>query len=53
MFPGCPEHCNAEGTLSDYSWNIACLLGTARGGVLLSVYFEGYYSVAGYQQHSL
>ena len=27
MFPGCPEHCNAEGTLSEYSRNIACRLG--------------------------
>ena len=27
MFPGCPEHCNVEGTLSEYSWNIACRLG--------------------------
>ena len=23
MLPGFPEHCNAEGTLSEYSWNIA------------------------------
>ena len=23
MFSGCLEHCNAEGTLSEYSWNIA------------------------------
>ena len=28
MFPGCPEHCNAEGTLNEYSWNIACRLGS-------------------------
>ena len=27
MFPGCPEHCNAEETLSEYSRNIACRLG--------------------------
>ena len=27
MFPGCPEHCNAERTLSEYSPNIACRLG--------------------------
>ena len=27
MFPGCPEHCNAEGTLCKYSRNIACRLG--------------------------
>ena len=27
MFPGCPEHCNAEGALDEYSWNIACWLG--------------------------
>ena len=52
MFPGCPKHCNAEGTLSEYSRNIACLLGNVRGGVLLLVYFEDYHSVAGYQQHS-
>ena len=28
MFPGCPEHCNAEGTHSEYSQNIACRLGS-------------------------
>ena len=28
MFAGCPEHCNAEGTLSQYSRNIACRVGT-------------------------
>ena len=22
MFPGCPEHCDAEGTLSEYSGNV-------------------------------
>ena len=27
MFPGCSEHCNAEGTLCKYSRNIACQLG--------------------------
>ena len=27
MFPGCPKHCNTEGTLSEYFWNIACRLG--------------------------
>ena len=27
MFPGCPEHCNAEETLSEYSRNTACRLG--------------------------
>ena len=27
MFPKCPEHRNAEGTLSEYSRNIACRLG--------------------------
>ena len=27
MFPGYPENCNVEGTLSKYSWNIACRLG--------------------------
>ena len=27
MFSGCPEHCNAQGTHSKYSWNIACQLG--------------------------
>ena len=27
MFPRCPEHCNAEGTLSEYFRNIACRLG--------------------------
>ena len=27
MFPGCPEHCNVEGTLSEYSRNIAWCLG--------------------------
>ena len=27
MFPGCPEHCNAEGTLSEYSRNTAWRLG--------------------------
>ena len=27
MFPGCPERCNAEGTHSEYSPNIACWLG--------------------------
>ena len=26
MFPGCPKHCTTEGTLSKYSWNIACRL---------------------------
>ena len=26
MFPGCPEHYNAEGTLSKYSRNVACQL---------------------------
>ena len=26
MFPGCPEHCNAEGTHSECSRNIACRL---------------------------
>ena len=30
MFPGCPEHCNVEGTLSEYSRNIACRLGRKR-----------------------
>ena len=24
MFPGCLEHCNAEGTLSEYDRDIAC-----------------------------
>ena len=28
MFPECPEHCNAEGTLSEYSCNVACRLGS-------------------------
>ena len=28
MFPECPEHCNAKVTLSEYSRNIACRLGT-------------------------
>ena len=27
MYPGSPEHCNAEGTISEYSRNIACRLG--------------------------
>ena len=27
MFPRCLEHCNAEGTLSEYLRNIACRLG--------------------------
>ena len=27
MFPGCPDHCNAERTLSKYSRNIACRRG--------------------------
>ena len=27
MFAGCPEHFNAEGTLSEYPRNIACRLG--------------------------
>ena len=27
MFPGCPEHCNGEGTLSEYSRNTACQMG--------------------------
>ena len=27
MFPGCPEHCNVEGTLSEYSRNIVFRLG--------------------------
>ena len=27
MFSGCPEHCNAQGTHSKYSWNITCRLG--------------------------
>ena len=26
--PGCPEHCSVEGTLSKYSQNIACRLGS-------------------------
>ena len=52
MFLGCPEHCNAVGKLAQCSWNIACLLGTTRGGVFLLVYLEGCHSVAGYQQHS-
>ena len=52
MFPGCPEHCNTEGTLSEYSQNIACLLGNACGGVLLLICFEGYQTVVDYQQHS-
>ena len=30
MFPGCPEHCNIEGTLSEYSRNIA---GPLRGNM--------------------
>ena len=30
MFPGCPEHCNVEGTLSEYSRNIPCRLGRKR-----------------------
>ena len=50
MFPGCPEHCKAEGKLTQYSWNIACLLGTTRGGVFLLVYFEGCHAVVGYQR---
>ena len=29
MFPGYPEHCNVEGTLSQYSRNIACRLDNA------------------------
>ena len=28
MFRGCREHCNTEGTLSEYSRNIACRLGS-------------------------
>ena len=28
MFPGCPDHCNAEGALSEYSRNIAYGLGS-------------------------
>ena len=28
MFPGCPEHCKAEGPFSKYSRNIACRQGT-------------------------
>ena len=27
MVPGCLEHCNTEGTPSEYSRNIACRLG--------------------------
>ena len=27
IFPGCPEHCNAEGTLSKYLRNTSCQLG--------------------------
>ena len=30
MFPGCPEYCNAEGTLSEYSRNTACPLDELR-----------------------
>ena len=30
MFPGCYEHCNAKRTLSEYSRNIACRLGSIR-----------------------
>ena len=29
MFPGCPEHDNTQGTLSEYSRNIACRPGNA------------------------
>ena len=50
MFPGCPEHCKAEGKLTQYSWNIACLLRTTRGGVFLLVYFEDCHAVVGYQR---
>ena len=25
MFPGCPEHCNAEGTPSEYSFSEYCV----------------------------
>ena len=28
MFTGCPEYFSAEGTHSEYSWNIACRLGS-------------------------
>ena len=30
MFPGCYENCNAKRTLSEYSRNIACRLGSIR-----------------------
>ena len=32
MFPGCSEHCNAEETLNEYFWNIACWLGWHHTG---------------------
>ena len=30
MFPECPEHCKTAGTLSEYSRNIACRLGSSH-----------------------
>ena len=32
MFPGCPEHSNAEGTHSEYSRNIVCRLSCLSTG---------------------
>ena len=35
MFPGCRERCNVNGTLSEYSRNIACRLN-------IHIYYIGY-----------
>ena len=40
MFPGCLEYCNAEGTLSKYSQNIARQLGYYLRPFLHSLTFE-------------
>ena len=40
MFPGWPEHCNDEGTLSEYSRNIVCWLGCTDIGIPIVGEFE-------------
>ena len=39
MFPGCTEHCNTGGTLSEYSRNIACRLGRGQHFYFLLLVF--------------
>ena len=45
MFPGCPKHRNTEGTLSEYSRNIACWLGEVSCSVKI---FNGWNVIAGW-----